>query len=109
MRKTTSMEGTSIEISGNQSTCFHILLWVYSGRAWINFQKFQNMEDDLNGRRPQWKMTSMEDDSNGRRPQWKKLEIRKTCFQIFVCLIKKSLEQFSKTNLNREDNLHYPN
>ena len=29
------------------------------------------MEDYLNGRRPQWKMTSMEDDLNGRRPQWK--------------------------------------
>ena len=29
------------------------------------------MEDDLNERRPQWKMTSMEDDLNGRWPQWK--------------------------------------
>ena len=28
-----------------------------------------NMEDDLNGRPPQWKRTSMEDDLNGRRPQ----------------------------------------
>ena len=34
------------------------------------------MEDDLNGRSPQWKTTSMEDnlngdDINGRQPQWK--------------------------------------
>ena len=29
------------------------------------------MEDDLNGRRPQWKTTSMEDDLNGRQPQYK--------------------------------------
>ena len=29
------------------------------------------MEDDLNGRQPQWKTTSMEDDLNGRQPQWK--------------------------------------
>ena len=29
------------------------------------------MEDDLNGRRPQWKTTSMEDNLNVRRPQWK--------------------------------------
>ena len=29
------------------------------------------MEDDLNGRQPQWKTTSIEDDHNGRQPQWK--------------------------------------
>ena len=29
------------------------------------------MEDDLNGREPQWKRTSMEDDINGRQPQGK--------------------------------------
>ena len=28
------------------------------------------MEDNLNGRQPQWKTTSMEDDLNGRLPQW---------------------------------------
>ena len=30
-----------------------------------------SMEDDLNGRRPQWMTTSMEDVLNGRRTQWK--------------------------------------
>jgi hypothetical protein len=30
-----------------------------------------SLEDDLNGRRPKWKMTSMEDDLNGRQPQRK--------------------------------------
>ena len=29
------------------------------------------MEDNLNGRLPQWKTTSMEDNLNGRGPQWK--------------------------------------
>ena len=29
------------------------------------------MEDNLNGRQPQWKTTSMEDNLNGRQPQWK--------------------------------------
>ena len=29
------------------------------------------MEDDLNGRRPEWKTTSMEDDLNRRLNQWK--------------------------------------
>ena len=29
------------------------------------------MEDDLNGRQPQWKTTLKKDDFNGRRPQWK--------------------------------------
>ena len=29
------------------------------------------MEDDLNGRQPQWKKTSIEEDLNGRQPQWK--------------------------------------
>ena len=29
------------------------------------------MEDDLNGRPAQWKMTLIEDDLYGRRPQWK--------------------------------------
>ena len=53
------------------------------------------------GGQPQWKTTpmeetSMEDDLNAGLPQWKKLEIRKTCFQIFVYLIMKSLEQFPK-------------
>ena len=28
------------------------------------------MEDDLNGRQPQWKKTSMEDELNGRRPKY---------------------------------------
>ena len=30
-----------------------------------------SMEDDHNGRRPQWKTTSMEDNLYGRQPQWK--------------------------------------
>ena len=29
------------------------------------------MEDDLNGRQPQWKTTSIEDNLNERRPEWK--------------------------------------
>ena len=29
------------------------------------------MEDELNGRQPQWKTTSIEDDLNERRPQLK--------------------------------------
>ena len=33
------------------------------------------MEDNLNGRQPQWKMTSMEYDLNGRQPQWKKISM----------------------------------
>ena len=33
------------------------------------------MEDNLNGRQPQWKMTSMEDDFNGRQPQGKNISI----------------------------------
>jgi hypothetical protein len=38
------------------------------------------MEDDLNGRQSQWKMTSMEDNPNGRQPngrrlQWKTITI----------------------------------
>ena len=39
------------------------------------------MEDNLNGRRPQWNTTSIEqelygDDLNGRRPQWKIISMR---------------------------------
>ena len=30
-----------------------------------------SMEDDLNIRRPSWKMTLIEDDLSVRRPQWK--------------------------------------
>ena len=33
--------------------------------------KMTSMEDNLNGRQPQWKTTSMEDTFNGRHPQWK--------------------------------------
>ena len=33
------------------------------------------MEDDLNGRQPQWKTTTMEDDHNERRPQMKTTSI----------------------------------
>ena len=33
------------------------------------------MEDNLNGRRPQWKMTSIEDELNGRQPQLKTLSM----------------------------------
>ena len=28
------------------------------------------LEDNFNGRRPQWKMTIMDDNLNGRQPQW---------------------------------------
>ena len=31
----------------------------------LNISKMDSMEDDLNGRQPQWKTTSMEDDLNG--------------------------------------------
>ena len=33
------------------------------------------MDDNLNGRRPQWKTTSMEDDLNGKQPQLKTISI----------------------------------
>ena len=33
------------------------------------------MKDNLNGRRPQWKMTSIEDELNGRQPQLKTLSM----------------------------------
>ena len=29
------------------------------------------MEDNISGRRPQWKTTTVEDNLSGRRPQWK--------------------------------------
>ena len=29
------------------------------------------MEDNLNGRKPQWKTTEIQEDLNGRRTQWK--------------------------------------
>ena len=29
------------------------------------------MEDNINGRQPQWKTTSMEADLNGMKPQWR--------------------------------------
>ena len=32
----------------------------------------QKLENNHNGKRPQWKTTSTRDDLNGRRPQWKK-------------------------------------
>ena len=41
---------------------------------WKKMKSVQNhpkWQDDLNGRQPQWKMTSMEDDLNGRRLEWK--------------------------------------
>ena len=33
------------------------------------------MEDDINGRWPQWRMTSMEDNPKGTQPQWNKTSI----------------------------------
>ena len=33
------------------------------------------MEDNPNGRRPQWKTTAIEDDFIGRQPQWKETSI----------------------------------
>ena len=33
--------------------------------------KMTSMKDNLNGRQPKWKTTLMEDDLNGRQPQWK--------------------------------------
>ena len=37
----------------------------------LNISKMTSMDEDLNGRRPQWKTTSLESNLNGRRPQWK--------------------------------------
>ena len=37
------------------------------------------MEDDLNGRQPQWKTTSIEDNLNERQPQWKTTSMGKKC------------------------------
>ena len=34
----------------------------------LNKLDLLDMEDDLNGRRPQWQTNSMEDNLNGRRP-----------------------------------------
>merc|ERR1711895_67533 len=36
-----------------------------------DFDQNGRMEDNQNGRRPQWKTTKMEDGKNGRRPKWK--------------------------------------
>ena len=33
------------------------------------------MDNNLNGKRPQWKTTLMEDDLNGRLPQWKMTQL----------------------------------
>ena len=35
-----------------------------------------NMEDNLNGRQPLWKMTFMEDNINGRQTQWKMISMK---------------------------------
>ena len=37
--------------------------------------KITSMEDNLNGRQPQWKTTSMEENLNGRQFQWKTIPI----------------------------------
>ena len=37
--------------------------------------KTTSVEDDLHGRQPQWKMTSVEDDLSGRQPQWKMISV----------------------------------
>ena len=37
-----------------------------------------SMEDDINGRQPQWKMNSMEDDQNWSLPNWKQPFFYKT-------------------------------
>ena len=34
------------------------------------------MEDNLHGRRPQWKTASIEDDLNVRQPQWKMISMK---------------------------------
>ena len=42
--------------------------------------KTTSIEDDLNGRLAQWKITSMEDDFNGRQPQWKTTFVKQKKF-----------------------------
>ena len=39
------------------------------------------MEDDLKGRRPQWKTTLIEDDLNGGRPEWKRPQWKTTSME----------------------------
>ena len=34
-------------------------------------EEYHTMEEDLNGRRPKWKITSIKDELNGRQPQLK--------------------------------------
>ena len=38
----------------------------------MNHQKWQEVEENHNGRRPQWQMNSMEDNLSRRQPQWQK-------------------------------------
>ena len=50
--------------------CIH--LKIYSRTAQNKTKQiFDKMEDDLHGRRPQWKKTSMEEDLNEIQPPWK--------------------------------------
>ena len=42
-----------------------------STETWIRAAENHTKPNRINGRQPQWKMTSMEDNLNGRRPQWK--------------------------------------
>ena len=62
------MEDDLISWNLAKLACKH--LKVYSRTAKNkNKTNFDKLEDDLHGRRPQWKKTSMEENLNGRRPQ----------------------------------------
>ena len=34
------------------------------------------MEDEQNGRRPEWKTTKIDDDQNGRQPKWNMTKLK---------------------------------
>ena len=75
------------------------------------------MEDYLNGRWPEWKMTWMEDDLNGRWPEWKTISMEdnlngrlKHCWEKKFLHIDKffQIQQKSKIVLRKHcDNISY--
>jgi hypothetical protein len=53
--------------------CIHLKIYSRTAQNKTKqiFDKMISMEEDLNGRRPQWKKTSMKYDLHGKRPPWK--------------------------------------
>ena len=49
------------------------------------------MEDNLMGRQPQWKTTLMEDNLNGRRPQWKMTQWKTTSYNLIEAILTKKI------------------